>query len=101
MQNAALCARARCPGGAVWRGRYPDPCCVCVPGGLCDRACFVRVCVLGSLPDMRTYEMGRAGANVIESGPWFAATSAVHYTSGLVYRAFAQGPVCQTALGLV
>ena len=68
MQDAALCARARCPGGAVWRGRYPDPCCVCVPGGLCDRACFVRACVLGGLPDMRMYEMGRASADVRESG---------------------------------
>ena len=74
---------------------------VCMPGGLCDRAYFVRACVLGGLPDMRMYEMGRASAHVRESGPWFAGTSAVHYTSGLVYRAVAQGPVCQTALGLV
>ena len=101
MQDAALCARARCPGGAVWRGQHPDPCCVCVPGGLCDWLYFVRACVLGGLPDMRMYEMGRASADVRESGPWFAGASAVHYTYGLVYRAVAQGPVCQTALGLV
>ena len=62
---------------------------------------FLRACVLGGLPDMRMYEMGRASADVRESGPWFAGASAVHYTSGLVYRAVAQGPVCQTALGLV
>ena len=34
----------------------PDPCCVCVPGGLCDWPYFVRACVLGGLPDMRMYD---------------------------------------------
>ena len=67
----------------------------CVLGLLfCARVCWV-VCQICACM------MGRASANVRESGPWFAGISAVHYTSGLVYRAVAQGPVCQTALGLV
>ena len=74
--------------------------CACL-GACVTGPTFVRACVVGGPPDTRMYEMGRACANVRESGPWFAGTSAMHYTPGLVYRAVAQGAVCQTALGLV
>ena len=70
---------------------------VCVTGPTsCARVCWVvcQICACMRWAVLRS-------ADVRESGPWFAGASALHYTSGLVYGAVAQGPVCQTALGLV